>query len=548
MGLHRKILATLAMALLGAIVHGQKSPSVEFVPDEILVKFKGTTSASTYYANLANRAIGARNLRVIPRIGVNHIRIPSGMSLDDAVFYYQRMSNVEYAEKNAKKKLLYNPNDSQFNTQYGPQKVKCPEAWNISKGSSNVIIAIVDTGIDLNHEDLVNKIVPGYDYSDNDNDPTASDDHGVHCAGIAAADTDNGKGVAGAGFNSRIMPLKIFPNATDAVSAAAIIHAADNGAKVISMSYGAYFESTTERNAINYAFNKGLVLVGGAANDNINNQFFPGAFDNVICVGSTGTNDVKSDFSNFGNDWVDVCAPGEHILSTITGGYANFDGTSMSTPLVAGVVALLWAQAIPGTTNVQIRQALESTTDPVPGNFFKFGRVNAFKAIQSLDPGSATLSDVTAVDIWTGAGSAGVATDLNLSDENFFAVTSAPTNLGQVGGAVVDIAFNGPANNLRESLALIEANGASGSSGQVFLWDYTKSKYVLIKAFALRPTGTKRERLLLPKDLTKYVSGGNLRMGIRAIGPNRVPRTWPKGAFELQLGFVQVSTRENFSN
>ena len=544
MRLYVRILSTLAIVLASTIAC---SESVEFVPDEILVKFKGSTRIAITSATMANRAINARTLTVIPRIGVNVVKVPSGMSLDDAVFYYQRLSTVEYAEKNAKKQLTFVPNDPQFNQQYGPQKVKCPEAWNISKGSATVIVAVIDTGIDLNHEDLKDKLVPGFDYSDNDSDPTAAGDHGVHCAGIAAADTDNGKGVAGAGFNTRIMPLKIFPNATDAASSSAIIHAADNGAKVISMSYGAYFESTTERNAINYAFGKGLILVGGAANDNVSNKFFPGAFPNVIAVGSTGTSDIKSDFSNFGQDWVDVAAPGENILSTITGGYGHSTGTSMSTPLVAGVAALLWAQAIPGTTNVQIRNAIESTTDPVPGNFFKFGRINAFKAIQSLDPGSATLSDVTNVEIWTGAGASGSASDLNATDASFFTVTTSPTNLGQVGGAIIDFGFNGSVTDLRESLALIEANGPSGSTGQLYLWDNSKSKFTLVKAFPLRPSGTKRERISLPKDLTNYVSGGNLRIAVRAIGPNRLPRYWRKGAFDFQIGFAQISTRENFS-
>jgi thermitase len=539
--IRRASLAPL-FAVVATIASAQ---TVEFAPREVLVKFKGTAGTSSISATQANAAIGAQNIRVIPRLNVNHVRVPTGMSLDDALFYYGGLPSVEYAEKNSKHKLDFTPNDSQFNSQYAPQKIKLPQAWDLGKGSPTVIVAILDTGIDLNHEDLKNKLVPGFDFSDNDSDPTAAGDHGVHCAGIAAAETHNSKGIAGGGFNTKIMPLKIFPNATDAVVSAAIIHAADNGAKVISMSFGSYSESITEKNAVNYAWGKGVILCGTAGNDGINMKRYPGGFDNVICVGATGVSDIKSGYSNHGSTWVDVAAPGDDVLSTVVGGYGQMSGTSMACPLVAGVAALLKGTAPPNTTNAVIRAAIENTTDPVPGNFFKKGRINAFKAMQTIDPGSATVSPPIAVELWDGVQITGGAADLLATDPAQVLVTSTPSTLGHLAGAIVTIDFNGPPTNLREATALLEINGVNGLSGQLFLWNYSSQKFVLIKAIAIRPTGVKREKLALPLNLSNYVSGGEMRLGVRAIGPKRAPREWGKGFFDFKLGFVQVATREN---
>jgi hypothetical protein len=288
-----------------------------------------------------------------------------------------------------------------------------------------------------------------------------------------------------------------------------------------------------------------MVLLAAAGNDGTQNKGYPAAYDKVIAVGATNSSDQRTGFSTFGTDWVDVGAPGEAILSTIPGGYASWDGTSMATPMAAGIVGLMWSIAAPGTTNLQIRNALETTTDPISNGGFAKGRVNAFKACQKLDPGSATLSNATDVSMWEGSGSVGFASDLTASDANAFKVTSTPTSLGHIAGANVLIGFNGASSNLTEAFLSVEANSTvTGTTGQVFLWNYNSSKYVLIKAFALRPTGVKREKLPLPLNLTPYVSGGNMLIGIRALGPKRAPRDWSKGQFEFSLGFIQVSTRE----
>ncbi len=543
--LSKKVGACLILGLVAAYSQAQSS---EYAKNEVLVKFKGTLSAASNYATVANRSIRATTLRVLPQIVVHKIKVPTGMSVPDAVAYYKRLSYVEYVEPNYIRRPFYTPNDPRIGQQYAIDRIRAREAWDLTKGSSSVIIAIIDSGIDLNHEDLKDKLVPGWDFSSNDSDPSwepgFGGDHGVHVSGCAAAHTDNGKGVVAPGFNCLIMPLKIFPNSFAENSAAAMMFAADNGAKVINMSYGGYSESITERNAVNYAWNRGLVLLAAAGNDGITNKHYPSAFENVIAVGATNSADLRAGFSNYGPDWVDVGSPGEDIMSTIPGGYGNATGTSMASPVAAGVVGLLWSFAAPGTTNVEIRAALENTTDPISNGGFAKGRINAFRALQTLDPGPPNVSDPVAVSVWSGAAGNGSVADLLGSDGNSYDVTTSETSLGQVGGAVIDFAFTGNTSNLREANFFIESNSASGASGQLYFWDYTTSKYVLIKAFASRPSGTSREKIQLSLNLTKYVSGGNLRAAVRAIGPHRLPRRWATGPFDFKIGFVSIETRE----
>ncbi len=542
----RRVGPTLLFALTATMGFAQTG---DYAPGEVLVKFRGNVATASAYLNLANRPIRATVKRTLAQIGTTKVKLPAGMSVTDGVNYYKRLSYVEYAEPNHIRQPHYIPNDPRLNQQYGIDRMKVKEGWDLTKGSADVIIAIIDSGIDLNHEDLKDKLVPGYDFSSNDPDPSwepgFGGDHGVHVSGCAAAHTDNGIGVSGPGFNARIMPLKIFPNSFAENSAAAMIFAADNGAKVINMSYGGPGESATERNAVNYAWSKGLVLLGSAGNDGTTNKNYPAAFENVIAVGATNAQDLRAGWSTYGPDWVNVGAPGENIMSTVPGGYANATGTSMSSPMASGVVALLWAFAAPGTTNAEIRAALEDTTDPISNGGFIKGRVNALRALQALDQGDPNLSNVVAVSKWLGEFEFGSFTDLHASDSNFYIVTTNQTSLGEVAAANVDFTLEGPATNLREAHFLVEANGETGSTGQLYLWDYTANKYVLIKAFALRPDNVRREKLMLPLNLTKYVSGGNIRAGLRSIGPNRLPRQWVRGGFEFKIGFAQISTREN---
>jgi thermitase len=528
----------VASVIVGLAAFSFGAGSDDYRQGEILVKFKAGASA-----NVAHSRIGAVVRQVIARIGVQRVQLPEGMSVDNAVAYYRNRSDVEFVEPNFARHLISTPNDPLFSQQYGMKRMKAELGWDLTTGKSSVVTAVIDTGIDLGHEDFVGKLVPGYDFSDNDSDPTAAGDHGVHTAGIVGAATNNGKGVAGVGYNTRVMPLKIFPNAFASTSADAIIYAADNGVKVISMSYGSSDPSTTEEAAANYAYSKGVVLVGGVGNDNVSAKFYPAAYAKVLSVGSTGATDQKSGFSNYG-DWVSVAAPGEDILSTVTGGYAANSGTSMSCPQVAGMAALIFSFAAPGTTPLQVRTAIETTTDPV-GNWLKNGRVNIRKALDMFNLASEDVAAATNVEVFAGTYSNGTLASVQTSDADRFLVNSLSGELGQVAGVVVTLGVAQSVSNLRTANLILEANGPLRAANQVFLWNYQANRFDFVRATSLTASGTNRTTIRLSTNLGPYVQNGEMKVLSRAISARRPLRgiSGQPDPFTLGVNLLQLRTR-----
>lgn len=280
-----------------------------------------------------------------------------------------------------------------FDLQWGLEKIQAPEAWcKAVLDPAGIAIAILDTGIDPEHPDLAEKVTKSVNLSSS---PTANDEygHGTHVAGIAGAITDNLLYGAGISFNTaELWNYKVLADdgfGFDSWVAQGIVDAADDGAAVINMSLGGYFPSQVEEDAVNYAWNKGVVIVAAAGNDNTDFPFYPSSYENTISVAATNENDQKADFSNFGAN-VDIAAPGVNIFSTCPThpnviGCLNFgalSGTSMATPFVAGLTALIKA-TFPALNNEFIRFAIESSTDTVPGTgtLYRFGRINANSAI-----------------------------------------------------------------------------------------------------------------------------------------------------------------------
>ncbi|MDN4592862.1 S8 family peptidase [Polycladomyces subterraneus] len=388
----RRILAVLVALLMVAALSlpangGAKAASPDtkaaFAPDEVIVKFKNGITTSTKQAVHSHES--GRVLFHSKEIGFDVVKIPSGKSVSQVVREYRNNPNVEYAEPNYIYHADWTPNDPYFSTQqWGPQKVQAPAAWDITRGSSSVRIAIVDTGVQYNHPDLSGKVVLGHDYVDGDNDPYDGNGHGTHCAGIAAAVTNNGTGIAGMAPNASILAVRVLDsNGSGTLDAVAngIIYAADNGAKVISLSLGGSVGSTTLKNAVNYAWNKGAVIVAAAGNSGISAPSYPAYYSNAIAVAATTSSDVKASYSNWGS-WVDVAAPGSSIYSTYpTNSYASLSGTSMATPHVAGLAGLLAAQ---GRSNSNIRAAIQNTADRISGTgtYWTYGRINAYRAVQ----------------------------------------------------------------------------------------------------------------------------------------------------------------------
>lgn len=304
---------------------------------------------------------------------------------------------VNYAEREPVMRPTLTPNDlgpqSGNGSQWGLWQIQAQNAWDISIGSGEIVVAIVDDAVLTTHPDLAPDIVPGYDVASDDNNANPNVPgmtHGTHVAGIVGAATNNGIGVASIGFNVKIMPVK-SSNVPQTISDAyaGVIWAADNGADVINMSWGGGGFSQTGQNIINYAYNAGCVNIAAAGNDNVNSVFYPAGYNNVISVASTTTGDAKSSFSNYGS-WIDISAPGSSILSTYFNGsyqptYANLSGTSMASPMVAGLAGLILS-INPDLPQAQVEDCILSTADNINQANPSFigqlgaGRINAFQA------------------------------------------------------------------------------------------------------------------------------------------------------------------------
>ncbi|MDN4592861.1 S8 family peptidase [Polycladomyces subterraneus] len=388
----RRMLAVLVALLMVAVLAlpangGAKAASPDtktaFAPGEVIVKFKNGTNTSTKQAVHSQES--GQVLFHSKEIGFDVVKIPSGKSVTQVVREYRNNPNVEYAEPNYIYHADWTPNDPYFSTQqWGPQKVQAPAAWDITKSNSNVWIAIVDTGVQYDHPDLAGKVYAGYDYVDNDWDPYDGNGHGTHCAGIAAATTNNGTGIAGMAPNASILAVRVLDSSGSGTLddvANGIIYATDAGANVISLSLGSTAGAQTLKDAVDYAWNHGVVVVAAAGNNGLSTPNYPAYYSNAIAVAATTSSDVKASYSNWGS-WVDVAAPGSSIYSTYpTNSYASLSGTSMATPHVAGLAGLLAAQ---GRSNSNIRAAIQNTADPISGTgtYWTYGRINAYRAVQ----------------------------------------------------------------------------------------------------------------------------------------------------------------------
>ncbi len=309
------------------------------------------------------------------------------------------------------------PNDTRYSSLYGLKKMRLPLAWDATVGSSQVIAAVLDSGVDYTHDDLESNIstnpgeipsngvdddtngfiddVRGYDFVDQDADPMDENGHGTHCAGIIGAKGNNGLGVVGVNWKVGLLPVRVLNTAGRGASsdiAAGIIYAVDRGASVINLSLGSSSFSQVVEDAIQYALERDVLVVVAAGNngkDNDKTPVYPASSSksNVIAVAASTGGDTLASFSNYGLESVDVAAPGDRILSTVPGnGYDVLDGTSMAAPHVTGLAALLKSLNI-NRSNADIRDVILSTAVLRAGLREKIstgGRVDGAAAVQAL--------------------------------------------------------------------------------------------------------------------------------------------------------------------
>ncbi len=399
----------------GLPVRGQ---GPRYAAGQLLVRFKPDVSAELVAAAVS--AYGAKEIRKIEAIGVRQIQIPSDLSVEEMVYALERNPDVEFAEPDYVFRITDTPNDPYFKNQYaltnsgqeigsgGPKgkanaDIRAATAWGETKGSGETVIAIIDSGVDLLHPDIKNKIKSaGRDFANDDFDATDDNGHGTHVAGIAAADTNNNIGVAGVAWDCKILPVKVTDEEGEGFYSwmiDGIIWAADNGADVINISLGGDATSNALRDALRYGYERGVVISASAGNDG-GSVLYPAAYDAYcLAVAATDYNDTRTTWSNFGSQ-IDVAAPGERVLSLVPTWYPEKvwldpgaipygygGGTSMAAPHVAGLAALIktlkpWLEA------EEIMNVIRYSADDVNSaqhkgkdEYIGYGRINMEKAL-----------------------------------------------------------------------------------------------------------------------------------------------------------------------
>ncbi len=416
----------------------QRPEDVFFTPQEIIVKLKnGPPKKSVHFVRqdrlFPDRARGTITARTLGLDRIQKIAISADMNIFDLLKELQNDPQVEYAQVNHLFRLHDLPNDPLVKDQWLVEKIGLKEAWDIETGSAEVIVGIVDTGLDYEHEDLQENIwlnsgedvnaddfvdagdfngiddddngfiddIRGWDFTDaphfpdagdylaQDNDPMDEHGHGTSVAGIIGAVADNRKGVAGIAHGCRMMNLRAGTSQglleEDDV-ASALVYAVDNGARIINMSFGDVVASPLLHDVMQYAFSQQCILVASAGNSSSADIHYPAGYHETIAVGAMTSGDVLAGFSNYGST-VDLVAPGVSILTTrLHDEYGEFGGTSAAASVVSGVAALVLSNQ-PTLTHQDVRNILVSSTDDLGekgwDDRYGAGRINALKALQA---------------------------------------------------------------------------------------------------------------------------------------------------------------------
>jgi flagellar hook assembly protein FlgD len=354
----------------------------EFVQTELIIKLASRISPEDKAAFMKQYKVSSMKL-------VSHtfyvLSFTSDVNITEKATTISQDNKVEFVEPNYKINKEFIPQDPLYKYQWHHTKINSPKAWDTTKGSSSIIVAVVDDGVKTNHPDLSGKIYKPYDVLDN-NTTYVAGDHATHVAGIIAASM-NKVGGSGMAPNVKIMPINVFygDSTTSEDIASAIIYAADNGADIINLSLGSYYYSYLTEYAVNYAISKGVVLVAAAGNDNTYNTTYPAGYTGVLGISATNRYDYATEFSNFGS-YVDFAAPGEDIYSAVLNGYDYMSGTSMAAPVVSGTVALMLSKN-PLLSNAEVNTTLRKSTKDLYDRgwdyYSGYGRIDASKAVSN---------------------------------------------------------------------------------------------------------------------------------------------------------------------
>ncbi|HBA67229.1 MAG TPA: peptidase S8 [Methylococcaceae bacterium] len=472
-------------AVLIAGVFGGASGTTYAAPDkpwkegQILVKPKAGLS-DIEFDRILKRNNG-QGKGAIGNLKVHIVSVPA-QAEEAVVRALSRNPHIEFAELDMAVELSFvAPNDPRFGNQWHLPKIQAPTSW-VSSKADNTVIAILDTGVDSSHSDLSSKLIPGWNSVDGSGDTSDINGHGTAVAGVAGAATDNANGVAGVAWNAQILPVRIS-NRSDGAAyfsdiARGLNWAANQGADVANISYGVS-NSSAVTSAAQYMRSKNGLVVVAAGNDGIN----PGFADNphMISVSATTSSDAKASWSNYGA-FIDVAAPGASIQTTTRGGgYGNWNGTSFSSPVTAGVVALIKG-ANPTLTPDEVEQILKASADKIAGDihpYYGHGRVNAAVAVEMAQSmvNVTVDNDAPSVNIFSPTGgstvSGFVAVEVNATDNVGVSEVSLYANGLYVGtDTTAPYQFSWDSNQVADgsvtlSAIAIDAAGNEGVSSDV---------------------------------------------------------------------------------
>ena len=392
-----------------------------YVVGELLVKLNGELSPET--VNQLTQKVNGNYLRNLYASEVQVWQVPAG-SEQNAIQTLANEPAIAYAEPNYYYQTIdtlpatpqNSPNDPSFGGQWSHSRINSTAGWDLTTGSSDTIIAIIDTGIDQGHPDLASKLVAGYDFISNDSDPSDTNGHGTHVAGIATAITNNGVGIAGVNWLARIMAVRVLNGSgsgTTETVTNGIIWAYSHGAKILNLSLGGTGYSQTMQDAVNAAHANGSLVVAAMGNCRTGNggcspnaTVYPAAFNNVMAVAATNPSDSYAYYSQYGNH-CDISAPGGEMYSyhdsngiystmptydvyltteySYNNNYDQLQGTSQATPHVAGLAGLVWAMN-PALTPDQVQTAIQDGADDLGAAgwdpTYGHGRINVFNTLQ----------------------------------------------------------------------------------------------------------------------------------------------------------------------
>jgi subtilisin family serine protease len=532
------VLASIALATLLALAGGATraalaaGPQAPAVPGQLIVGFERGFSSTAQNAAVA-RAGGTQEER-FPEIRAALVQVPPTVT-EDAVKLLLGDPRIRYVEPNHVVSIAATPDDPSFSQLWALHNtgqtggtpdadIDAPEAWDLTTGSANVVVGVTDTGVDFGHPDLAaqqwvnagescgstdpgaacaqrtdgvdndaNGYVDdwrGWDFVNGDNDPTDDHDHGTHVSGTIGAVGSNGTGVTGVNWNVKVMALKFLNAAgsgTTADAIAATLYAADNGARVSSNSWGGGPFDQSLLDAVEYGASRGMLFVAAAGNDGRNNDTtatYPSSYasEAIVSVAATDHNDGLAFFSNYGAKSVDLGAPGVNILSTTRGGtYEAFQGTSMATPHVAGVAALIAAR-FPGASPYGLKALLLRSVDPVAslaGKTTTGGRLNAFTAVSCANEPK----------VWLGSPAQGFVAGVHdvIEIEVLGASCATPAGVDNVSltvnGSAVPLAAASPDRGLYTGTYTVDAEGPLAVTAAVTSGGETVTQTVTGAAF-----------------------------------------------------------------